>query len=113
MIKQRMMNEIKELFEKRFCINASNLKWQKFIEFCYQRQKNHKEPAETFVKWALSAGFDPIYWTPEKMQTLYPRAFAQEKANRPREDFVEPLPNIEEPEFAPMPKEAKVKRDLY
>jgi len=104
---------IKEKMEKRFKIHADNKKWEEFIEFMYVRQEKFGEPVDRFITWALQEGFNPIYWTPEKMKTLYPQAFAETDSSLPLENFVEKLPERVEEVYAPMPEDLKKKKNLY
>jgi hypothetical protein len=112
MTKMNVKKAIKEEMEKSFHINVDNKKWDALIEFLYIRQTGHREQADVFFKWALDNGFDPIYWTPEKMKTLHPRAFVKEERKQPREDFVAKLPEKKEEQFDPMPSDIGRKRDL-
>lgn len=109
--KEMIINDIRELMESKFAINMGNKEWNGFLEYVYGRQERHKEPASRFVEWALKQGFDPMFWTPKKCETLYPRAFANDQ-NKPKEDFVAPLPKREEKKNVPMPDDVKRKRNL-
>lgn len=109
-IKAREMFEIKNKLEEKFHINADNTRWEKFIEFCWKREKQHGESIDTFISWAFRNGYDPIYWTPPKMKELYPTCFSEKK---PREDFVEPLPIIKKKDIAPLPEDFGRKKSLY
>jgi len=111
--KIRIVTAIKEKIETRLHINTDNQKWQRFIEFVYTRQEKHTEPVDKFLDWAISQGFDPIYWTPEKMKTVYPQAFIEKSNGKPRKDFVEKLPERQTENYVPMPTEIGRKRDLY
>jgi len=111
--KIKLITEIKEKIETRLHINANNQKWQRFIEFVRIRQDKHNEPIDTFLDWAISEGFNPLYWTPEKMQTLYPQAFVEKSKGKVREDFVQKLPERQPENYAPMPTEIGRQRDLY
>jgi len=112
--KMNGMNEIKGKIEKKLCVNPDNKRWEDFIEYAYNMQKKNNQSIDRFLVWAIDNKFDPIYWTPEKMRTLWPQAFVENKANQPREDFVAPLPpRREEEEIAPMPKELGRKRNLF
>ena len=112
--KMNGMNEIKDKIEKKLCINPDNKRWEDFIEYAYNMQKKNNQSIDRFLVWAIDNKFDPIYWTPEKMRTLWPQAFVENKANQPREDFVAPLPSRrEEKEVVPMPKEFGRKRNLF
>jgi len=112
MKKMQGMIEIRKKIEKRLHINTDNRKWEGFIEFVYGREKVG-EPVDTFLEYALREGFNPIYWTPEKMKTLYPQAFVDDGKNKPREDFIAPLPPRKEEKYAPMPKDIGKEHKLY
>lgn len=112
--KENIKNGIRNKIENLLHINTNNSKWDKFINFVYDRQEHHDEPVDKFILWAIKNNFNPIYWTPEKCQTVYPQAFLEDTVNKPREDFVEEEPEKEEKkDFAPMPEELKTKRKLY
>ena len=104
-IKMRAKLSIKEKLTKKFHINVDSKKWDEFIDFVYSRELSG-EPVDKFIDWALSpqGGFDPRFWTAEKMKTLYPQAFANKTAEAIKPDFVEKLPERKEEVFAPMPK---------
>ena len=114
MEKMNGMNEIRAKIAKKLNVNPDNKKWEDFIEFAYNMQKKNNQGIDRFIDWAIENQFSAIYWTPEKMRTLWPQAFIDNKANQPREDFVAPLPpRREEEEIAPMPKELGRKRNLF
>jgi len=110
--KEMVKNEIRDKMESKFHINMANKKWEHFIEYVYGRQERHKEPADRFIEYALKKGFDPMYWTPEKCQTMYPQAFIVEQ-DKIREDFVEKPPEHIEENYADMPEHLKKKKKLY
>ena len=114
MEKMNGMNAIREKIEKKLCVNPDSKQWNSFIEFAYGRQKKNGESIEKFMDWAIENNFQAVYWPPEKMRTLWPQAFVENKANLPLEDFVAPLPpRREEVEVAPMPKDIGRKRELF
>lgn len=105
---------MKDLMRKKLHINPSGSRWDSFIEFAYIRQTKHNEPLEVFVKWALNNRFDPVFWTPEKMSTLYPQAFitTDEKIEDADEQFTNLLPQIpKDKKSAPMPKSMRKSND--
>lgn len=110
--KEMIKNEIRNKMESKFHINMDNKKWEHFIEYVYGRQERHNEPADRFIEYALKKGFDPMYWTPEKCQTMYPQAFIEEK-DKIREDFVQKPPEHIEEDYADMPEHLKKKKKLY
>jgi hypothetical protein len=112
MVQIRVCNEIREKMEKKFHINMENKKWEAFINFVYSRQQHHNEPVEKFIEYALKEGFDPMFWTPEKCKTVWPRAFTND-ANKPIENFVQPLPEQKEEVYIPMPKDIGRQKKLY
>jgi hypothetical protein len=103
--------EIRKKIEDKLSIIANDHRWGKFIDFVYVRETENKQPVDTFLNWAIHEGFDPVYWTPEKCKTLYPRAFSEAENNLP-ENFVRDLPVEEEKEYVPMPDNLKRKLDL-
>jgi hypothetical protein len=114
--KQDAQNLIREKLSTRLNIhiNPSNVKWENFIKFVYDREVNYNEPVDKFIDWALENNFNPIYWTPEKMELSYPSAFPKKSAKVPIGNFVKPLPKVEEPkQYAPMPDELRKKKNLY
>jgi hypothetical protein len=111
--KEDIKNNIRNQIENLMHVNTDNSKWDKFIDFVYTRQVKFNEPIGIFITWAIKSGWNPIYWTPEKMQTLYPQAFVEDTKNKPREDFVEEPEIVEKKDKAPMPEELKTKRKLY
>jgi hypothetical protein len=114
MQKMNDMNEIRTKIAKKLNVNPDNKKWEDFIDFAYNMQKKNNQSIDKFMVWAIDNNFNPIYWTPEKMRTLWPQAFVENRANQPREDFVAPLPpRRDDEEIAPMPKEFGRKRNLY
>ena len=110
--KEMIINEIKSKMESKFHINMDNKKWERFVEYVYGRQERHNEPADRFIEYALIKGFDPMYWTPEKCQTMYPQAFMEDK-DKIREDFVQKPPEHVEENYADMPEHLKKKKKLY
>jgi hypothetical protein len=106
--KIKKMDEIREKIHLNFHVNPDNKKWQTFIEHAYKRQEKFNEPFDRFVAWAIESGFSPIFWTPEKMITMYPGAYVEDK--KAREDFVEKLPEAKEEEYVEVPREMRTKR---
>ncbi len=49
--------------------------WEDFINFAAERQVMDGQPLEKFISWVLVNGYDPIYMPPQKLQTLWDRAF--------------------------------------
>lgn len=109
------MREIKEKIEQKWNINVPPTgRWEKFLKFAYERQLKHNESIDTFMSWAMSQpGFDPVYWSPERMISLYPQAFLEFEKVGIREDFVEKLPEYQEdPNIIPMPDFVKKRKIL-
>lgn len=112
--KLRKMQSLRKTIEEKLQIIASGQQWESFIEFAYWREEKQDQKLETYLDWALSNGFDPVYWTPSKMRTTYPRAFTSGSATGDiKKDFVAPLPEYEEKICADMPDDLKVKKKLY
>lgn len=108
-LKATRMLEIKDLIYKKMHINASGTRWESFIDFAYQREEKHKESFVVFIKWALNNGFDPVYWTPEKMRTLYPQAFKEKEDIEEQWTFTTQKEVKED--YMPMPDDLKPRRD--
>lgn len=109
--KEEELFRIKSKIEEKFSINAEGSRWEKFIEFAYNREKKAKEKIEVFLDWALNEeGFNPVYWTPEKMKMLYPQAFLKPKRST---DNFPSMDDYVEKEVAPMPKDIGIKKNLY
>lgn len=109
----RAKKEIKKQVESRLRILANNRKWKSFIDFAYLRQVKHNEPVGVFLDWALKNGFSPIYWTPDKMKTMYPSAFVPMKKEDILDGFLSTPPPPVEKQYAPMPEGLKKKKVLY
>lgn len=98
----KIKDEIRGLFSTRLRINVDGKKWDSFIDFAYNEQKQGRM-ASTFIDWALDNGFNPIFWTADKMRTLYPQAFYVED-----KEFIEETPESEVKKdipISPMPKD--------
>lgn len=109
--KEAVRNQIMEKIESKLHINVTNKRWKEFIDHAYNRQERHNEPVERFIDWMLKNNPNPSYWTPERFLMFYPQAFVNDQ-NKPREDFVAPLPEREEKKVVPMPEDVKRKRKL-
>jgi hypothetical protein len=104
MKKSDRMIQIRDILEHKYHVHARNKKWEDFIAFILDREQMG-EKLDIFIEWSIKKGFDPIYWTPDKMTTLWPGAFADSERMGYREDFVQPPPEIvQEEEYAPMPE---------
>ena len=68
--------KIYETLQKRLKINVSGKRWESFIDMVYNRGKKG-ESLDTFITWAQKENFNALYWTPEKMITIWPTAFAE------------------------------------
>lgn len=108
---EKHKDNIKFRIEKSFKIKVTtNPKWKSFIDFVYTRERNFGENLDQFIKYALDNNYNPIYWSPDKMESLWPQAFIKKQgAEKP---FIKELPKMEKQEYAPMPEEAKAKRNL-
>jgi hypothetical protein len=93
-------NAIADEIKTKFHINPVGKRWEEFINFAFSEQEKEGHPFSKFASWGLRNGFHPVFWTPEKMQVLYPQAFVDKKAEPEilEETFVEK-------DFSPMPKE--------
>ena len=105
------IEKIHKTLEDRLKINVSGKRWQGFIEMAYQRGKVG-ESLDVFVTWAQAENFNPIFWTPEKMMTVWPTAFA--KPDKPQiikeweDEGVVVLKNYDD--VVPMPESLKKRR---
>jgi hypothetical protein len=109
--KEAIRNQIMDKIETRLHINVTSKRWTEFIDYAYTRQEKHKEPIDKFIDWMLKNNPNPSYWTPDRFLMFYPQAFANDQ-NKPREDFVAPLPEREQKKVVPMPEDVKKKKNL-
>ena len=108
------VTEMEDLIQAKLHINPTGSKWEAFIGFAYSRERDHGEKLETFIDWALANNFSAIYWTPEKMMTIYPQAFVptKKKAVTEDDDFKNLLPQISKDKVSvPMPKSMRKSND--
>jgi len=105
-------DEIRGKISTKLHINIDSNKWEDFIKFVYTRQTKYNEPVDRFISWVLENDSDARYWTPQRMKMLYPQAFVKTKEQE-LEDFVAPLPKIEEKKAVPPPEDMRPKRKLY
>jgi len=114
MKKEKIKNDIKEMFERGWHINMDNRKWEKFIEFAYKRQITYNEKASQFMEWVNKNDLNNNYWTPERAMTFYPKAFVEEdKLSQQAIDSFVQEPVLKQEEYVPMPEELKRKKNLY
>jgi hypothetical protein len=66
------------MIESKLHINPTGKRWEDFVGFAADRLTKNKEPLDKFLAWALTNGYDPRYWTPDKMRELWPQAFMQD-----------------------------------
>ena len=111
-IKMREKSKMRDKIEKVLQVIAENKKWEAFIDFAYNREKVNHESLDRFLGYAIEQGFNPIYWTPEKMKTLWPQAFIGTEQSAIKEDFVQKLPEVIEETYAPMPKNLGRNKEL-
>ena len=111
-LKETAKNKIREDIERELHININGLKWDKFVDYAYNRQEKYNEPVEKFIIWAKKEkreGFKTVFWTPEKLIMLYPQAFEKDAEEV---EFIKELPPRKEDDSIPMPDYVKVKRKL-
>ena len=101
------MDEIRGKFATRFHVNL-NRRWDDLIKHAYTRETKFNEPVDKFIDWWIVNGGSPIYWTPEKMQLMYPQAYLKTEEVK-KEGFVTALPKSTEEELVSMPRELKSK----
>lgn len=104
------LKEIKAEIEKQLDIIADSPRWETFIEFAYGKKIKKNENVSTFLLWAkMQPGFSLIYWTPEKMRTLWPQAFIVDTG----EGFVKKteIKEIDTSNDIPMPEEYRRRRE--
>lgn len=106
-------DNVRSKIKVRLHVNPDGKRWDDFVEFVVKRQKEDNQQIDTFIDWAIVEGFHPIYWTPEKMKSVWPSAFVENTKNKVKENFVERLPEEKEKVVAPMPRDLLRKRDIY
>lgn len=110
--RRKILQRIKSQIETKLGILAVGTRWEKFITFCYNREVVYGEKVSVYLDWAVSEGFNPVYWTPEKMATTYPRAFAKKKETVNTVSRAKPFIR-EKKDVVEMPGNIKVGRKLY
>lgn len=64
------------MFSKAMGKNCTGQRWQKFLDYVDRAWLNEKYDPEKFIHWMTSQkDYDPIYWSPARMQENYPLAF--------------------------------------
>lgn len=111
-MRENAKNEIRGKLSTKLHIYIDAKKWDKFIDFVYERETTYKEPVEKFISWLMANNPNSSFWTPDKLMMQYPQAFAEDK-NKPKEDFVEKPPEHKEDDSVPMPDYIKSKKKLY
>lgn len=113
--RQKSMHKgvIKSKIENTLHVIATGYQWKDFIEFAYLREVKHNEKIEVFLEWALKNNYDPIYWTPIKMKSLFPQAFINRAKPEKKKEETIPIPIFEEEDVAPMPKSLGRKQELF
>lgn len=111
--KSARISAMVDLLRKRLHINAVGGRWVNFLEFAYVRSIVGGEELDVFITWALANGFDPKFWTADKMITLYPQAFVtDEQKMEEDDDFIDLIPQIKKEEkAAPMPRDLRISSD--
>lgn len=105
-------DKARELIIKILRVEPYGYKWQEFITWAVARENLASERLSIFLEWAVNNGFDPIYWSPEKLRTLYPQAFSSPRRRKTK--VVKPdITPVDEKECVPMPEHIKPKRKLY
>lgn len=65
-------------------INTETKRWKEFAKFVDNRQQSFNESIDVFVGWLLGQkNFDITFWSPLKMQEMWPQAFAIQMETRP------------------------------
>ncbi len=104
---EKLKDEIRGKISVRLRVNPDNRKWEDFIEYAANRQKVDNQSIDKFISWAITEGFNAVYWTPEKMKTLWPQAFTSKPALDTKDAFVVKLPDklaeYKEEEYLSMP----------
>ena len=101
-------NVVRSKIATRLRVNPDGKRWETFIEYATNRELKHNEPVDKFIDWAITEGFNPIYWTPEKMMTMYPQAFTVPEKAKEKDTFISKLPEIKEENYVPMPARKKI-----
>ena len=106
------IEKIHNTLQKRLKINTSGKRWDGFIEMAYSRGKKG-ESLDTFITWAQGENFNAIYWTPEKMVTVWPSAFSKidDKTDQIKAwDRESKVVFRNEEDVVPMPEEVRKRR---
>jgi hypothetical protein len=105
-IKERKIQDIHQVIRMNLHINTDSARWNKFVEFAYNRQEKHGEPFSVFLDWLLKQpNFDPMFWSPERMKTYHPQAYiVNQEVDTFYDDMVDPTLKYKEEEFVPLPK---------
>jgi hypothetical protein len=104
--KKDVKENLKQKIESSFNIFASGKAWERFLEFAYEKQQAGQD-IDVFIGWALNNGFNPIYWSPEKMMNLWPKSFSEKQQSERNPEYVVPAPFVDKEEnknYIPMPK---------
>jgi hypothetical protein len=60
-------------------INTETKRWKDFAKFVDDRQQAHHEPLDIFISWLMGQkDFNIQFWSPARMQEMYPQAFLLE-----------------------------------
>jgi biotin operon repressor len=87
--RQVRIDAILSYLSVQFGVNTETKRWQEFAKFVDNRQQNHGESVEVFVKWLKSQpGFDMSFWSPQRMAEHWPRAFVAQ----PQQQQYAPVP---------------------
>lgn len=108
---------IAERIEKKLNLTdvMSSAKWIGFVDFAYGRKTKHNEDIDVFLNWTINnEAYNPAYWTPGKMRTLWSQAFV---ANLPDENFVKStdikVNETPEDEVVPPPRDMRIGKNLF
>jgi hypothetical protein len=99
------LNAILSYIGTKLAVNSSNKKWQEFAKYVDDRQQNYGESLEKFIAWMTSQkGYDIQFWPPDKMQSLWPQAFKEEKPTEYNHTETELEQTLKTGNFTPAPK---------
>lgn len=106
--KEKDMDAIREKFAVRLHVNL-NKRWEDLVKHAYTQETNFNQPVDKFIDWWIVNGGSPIYWTPEKMQSVYPQAYIKTETVT-EETFIKNIPvSNQDEELVSMPRELKLK----
>lgn len=103
--KQIRLEGIQSRIAVAFNINCAWSRWERFIRFADKKEQELEQTLEVFADWLKrKPGFDITYWSPDKMQEIWPQAFDQSESEEYHPEYERFIPNDEGVQYAPPPK---------